>query len=191
MKFAATVLDKRGHAITADPEGRLANPFDYGSGFVNPTRVLNPGLVYDAQPVDYKDFLCSIGYDEKSVRLVTGEDSVCNQSSSQGMDLNYPSISVPDLKDSFSVYRTVTNVGNATSVYNVVVYSPKGIDVTVSPKRLIFKRYGQKISFTVNFKVVAPSSGYVFGSLTWKKKKLRVTSPLIVRVASSAMNLSR
>ncbi|RWR72766.1 subtilisin-like protein protease SBT5.3 [Cinnamomum micranthum f. kanehirae] len=191
IKFAATVLDKRGHAITADPEGRLANPFDYGAGFVNPTNVLNPGLIYDAQPVDYKDFLCSIGYDENSVRLVTGNDSVCNHSSSQGMDLNYPSISVPDLKSSFSVKRTVTNVGNARSVYKVVVYSPREVNVTVSPKYLIFNKYGQKISFTVNFKAVAPSNGYVFGSLTWKKKNLRVTIPLVVRIASSATNLSR
>lgn len=191
MKFAATVLDKRGHAITADPEGRLANPFDYGAGFVNPTSVLNPGLIYDAQPVDYKDFLCSIGYDENSVRLVTGNHSVCNHSSSQGMDLNYPSISVPDLKSSFSVKRTVTNVGNARSVYKVVVYSPRGVNVTVSPKYLIFNKYGQKISFTVNFKAAAPSNGYVFGSLTWKKKNLRVTIPLVVRIASSATNLSR
>ncbi|XP_077216220.1 subtilisin-like serine-protease S [Tasmannia lanceolata] len=187
----ATTLDKNGNAIKADPEGRLGNPFDYGSGFIRPTRVLNPGLIYDAEPTDYKDFLCSIGYDEKSLRLVTGDDSVCNQSSHTALGLNYPSITLPDLKHNYLVTRTVTNVGKPRSIYRAVISPPKGIIVTVAPKLLIFNNYGQKISFTVNFRVVAPSKGYVFGSFSWKNRRLQVTSPLVVRVASSRSGLSR
>ncbi|KAJ6293331.1 hypothetical protein OIU78_025336 [Salix suchowensis] len=107
----ATILNKNGKPIRVDPEGRMANAFDYGSGFVDPRRVLDPGLVYDAHQKDYNAFLCSIGYDEKSLRLVTRDNSTCDQTFTTASSLNYPSITVPNLKDSFSVTRTVTNVG--------------------------------------------------------------------------------
>eukprot|EP00262_Sarcandra_glabra_P014091 TRINITY_DN4039_c0_g1_i7.p1 TRINITY_DN4039_c0_g1~~TRINITY_DN4039_c0_g1_i7.p1 ORF type:complete len:393 (+),score=32.54 TRINITY_DN4039_c0_g1_i7:57-1235(+) len=188
---SATVLNKGGNVITADPDGRVAGPFDYGSGFINPTRVLNPGLIYDAASTDYKSFLCSIGYDEKSVRLVTGDGSSCNQTYPTASNLNYPSITVPDLMDNYSVTRTVTNVGEPKSIYTAAVSSPTGINVTVAPKVLVFNRYGQHISFTVNFNVVAPSKGYIFGSLSWKKKESQVAIPLVVRVANSGSGLSR
>ncbi|KAG5255365.1 hypothetical protein OIU76_018980 [Salix suchowensis] len=187
----ATILDKRDKPIRVDPEGRMANAFDYGSGFVDPKRVLDPGLVYDAHSVDYKAFLCSIGYDEKSLRLVTRDNSTCDQTFTAASSLNYPSITIPNLKDSFSVTRTVTNVGRARSVYKAVVSNPAGINVTVVPEQLIFNRYGQKIKFTVNFKVAAPSKGYAFGFLTWRSADARVTSPLVVRAAPSPMGLMR
>ncbi|CAI9758088.1 unnamed protein product [Fraxinus pennsylvanica] len=181
----ATVLDKHRKPITAGPDGRRANAFDLGSGFLNPRRILDPGLTYDAAPTDYRAFLCSIGYDEKSVNLITGDNSTCNQSFPTASDLNYPSITVPNLRNTFSITRTVTNVGRPKSIYKSVVFPPTGINVTVIPKRLIFNRYKQKINFTVNFKVTAPSQNYVFGSLSWRSKKSWVTTPLVVRVARS------
>ncbi|KAF2312537.1 hypothetical protein GH714_035000 [Hevea brasiliensis] len=187
----ATILDKNLKPITVDPSGRRGNAFDYGSGFIDPTRVLDPGLVYDAQPTDYKAFLCSIGYDERSLHLVTRDNSSCNQTLTTASGLNYPSITVPNLKDNFSVTRTVTNVGKPRSIYKAVVSNPVGINVTVVPKRLIFNSYGQKIKFTMNFKVAAPSKGYTFGFLTWRNRNTRVTSPIVVRVASSSMGLLR
>ncbi|KAF6174233.1 hypothetical protein GIB67_033765, partial [Kingdonia uniflora] len=187
----ATILDKAGKHITVDPTGRRGNPFDYGAGFVNPTRVLDPGLVYDSNTTDYKTFLCSIGYDEESLRLITKDNSTCNGIPPPVTDLNYPSITLPNLVDNYTVTRTVTNVGVPKSTYKAVVYPPTGINVTITPKVLIFSNYGQKINFTVNFKVTAPSKGYVFGSLTWKQGRLRVTSPLVVRVAAPKSGLLR
>ncbi|PIA24891.1 hypothetical protein AQUCO_15500002v1 [Aquilegia coerulea] len=187
----ATILDKKWKRITVDPTGRKGNPFDYGAGFVNPTKVLNPGLVYDSQPLDYKKFLCSIGYNDKSLHLITSDNSTCNQNFSAASNLNYPSITLSDLRESYSVTRTVTNVGQGISTYRVFVSSPAGVKITVSPRILMFKEYGQKMSFTVNFKVTAPAKGYVFGWLAWKKGKLRVTSPLVVRVVSSRSGLMR
>jgi hypothetical protein len=191
MENAATILDKNDEPIRVDPEGRRANSFDYGSGFVDPSRVLDPGLIYDAHPIDYKAFLCSIGYDEKSLRLVTRDNSTCDQTFTTASSLNYPSITVPNLKDSFSVTRTVTNVGKPRSVYKAVVSNPVGINVSVVPKQLIFNRYGQKIKFTVNFKVAAPSKGYAFGFLTWTSGDARVTSPLVVQAAPFPKGLMR
>lgn len=177
--------------MIVDPEGRKGNAFDYGSGFVNPTRVLDPGLVYDARPRDYVSFLCSVGYDKSSLHLITRDNSTCRGTFRTPSALNYPSITVPSLKENFSVTRTVTNVGKPISVYKAFISSPTGINVTVVPNRLIFNHFGQKIKFRVNFKVTAPSEGYAFGFLSWRNRKSQVTSPLVVRVAPSKLGLIR
>ncbi|XP_059644251.1 subtilisin-like serine-protease S [Cornus florida] len=187
----ATILDKSHKPITADPEGRRGNAFDYGAGFVNPREVLDPGLIYDAKPSDYKAFLCSIGYSEKSLHLITRDNSTCDQTLATPSGLNYPSITVPSLKDKFSVIRTVTNVGNPRSIYRATVSAPRGINVTVVPPQLIFNGYAQKIKFTVNFEAANPSEGYAFGFLSWRSRKTRVTIPLIVRVTPSKLGLLR
>ncbi|KAG5069582.1 hypothetical protein AAZX31_01G143200 [Glycine max] len=187
----ATILDKHHQPIRADPDRRRANAFDYGSGFVNPSRVLDPGLVYDSNPEDFVAFLCSLGYDERSLHLVTKDNSTCDRAFKTPSDLNYPSIAVPNLEDNFSVTRVVTNVGKARSIYKAVVVSPTGVNVTVVPNRLVFTRIGQKIKFTVNFKVAAPSKGYAFGFLSWKNGRTQVTSPLVVKVAPASHGLVR
>ncbi|KAI8536719.1 hypothetical protein RHMOL_Rhmol10G0278800 [Rhododendron molle] len=187
----ATMMDKNRKPLTVDPEGRRGNAFDYGAGFVNPRRVLDPGLIYDTQTTDYKAFLCSIGYNEKSLHLITRDNSTCDQTLPTATGLNYPSITVPNLKIYFSVMRTVTNVGEPNSTYKAVISSPAGINVTVVPRLLVFSSYGQKIDFTVSFKVEAPSEGYGFGLLTWRSRKSRVTIPLVVRSAHSTSGLLR
>ncbi|XP_024978675.1 subtilisin-like protease SBT3.9 [Cynara cardunculus var. scolymus] len=184
----ASIFDKSGKPMRVDPEGRRGNAFDYGSGFVDPTTVLDPGLVYDATAIDYKAFLCSIGYDEKSLRLITRDQTTCeNQPFTTPSSLNYPSIVVPNLKTRFSVTRTLTFVGNPEqrTVYEAVVAQPRGVEVDISPRRLVFDRYGQTMNFTASFKPTAPSLGYVFGYLQWKNGKSRVTTPLVVRIDPS------
>ncbi|KAM2002532.1 hypothetical protein ACFX15_026220 [Malus domestica] len=188
----ATLLDKNSKPILVDPEGRRGNAFDYGSGFVNPKRVLDPGLVYDAHSADYVEFLCSVGYDKKAVHQITRDNSTCKQAFRTASDLNYPSITVPYLVGNFSVTRTVTNVGRPKGIYRAAVSPPIGINVTIVPNRLIFNRFGQKIKFTVNFKVAAPpAKGYAFGFFSWVRGRSRVTSPLVVRVAHSNSGLLR
>ncbi|KAI9083871.1 hypothetical protein K1719_034129 [Acacia pycnantha] len=187
----ATILDKHHGFIRADPEQRNANAFDYGSGFVNPARVLDPGLIYDIEAEDYLAFLCSLGYDERSLHLVTRNNRTCDRAFKSASELNYPSITLSNLKDSFSVTRTMTNVGKSTSIYTAVLSPPARINVTVVPDRLIFTRIGQKINFTVNFKVASPSKGYSFGFLLWRNKRLHVYSPLVVRVSPAKPGLVR
>ncbi|GFP95346.1 subtilisin-like protease sbt3.3 [Phtheirospermum japonicum] len=181
----ATTSDKCQKPITADPDRRKANPFDMGSGFVNPREVLNPGLIYDATAADYKAFLCSLGYSDRSLQLITRDNSTCNQALKTASNLNYPSVTVPNLNNSFSVVRTVTNVGRPKSVYKAVVFPPMGINVTIVPERLVFNRYDQKIKFMLRFEVTAPSKDYVFGSLSWRNKRSWVTTPLVVRTIDS------
>jgi hypothetical protein len=150
---------------------------------LNPLRVLNPGLIYDSEPTDFVTFLCSLGYDQRSLHLVTRNNKTCKSKFTTASNLNYPSIAVPNLKDKFSVTRIVTNVGKPTSIYKSVVSPPPGVNVTVTPNRLVFTRIGQKIKFSVNFKVTSyPSKGYKFGFLSWTNRRLQVTSPLVVKV---------
>jgi hypothetical protein len=53
--------------------------FAYGSGHINPVRVINPGLTYDAGEEDCVKFLRGQGYDNKQPRLVTGDDASCSE----------------------------------------------------------------------------------------------------------------
>ncbi|XP_075501538.1 subtilisin-like serine-protease S [Primulina tabacum] len=189
LMTTATMLDKHRKPITAGPDGRKANAFDLGSGFINPRTVLDPGLIYDSTPTDYKEVLCSIGYSERSLRMITGDNSTCSPTFATPSSLNYPSITVPNLKKTFMISRTVTNVGGPRSIYRAVVFPPAGINVTVVPKRLVFTRYLQKMNFTVRFEVTGPVEDYVFGSLSWRNKRSWVTSPLVVRVTRSKLSL--
>ncbi|XP_073310809.1 subtilisin-like serine-protease S [Primulina huaijiensis] len=189
LMTTATMLDKHRKPITAGPDGRKANAFDLGSGFINPRTVLDPGLIYDSTPTDYKAFLCSIGYSKRSLRMITGDNSTCNPTFTTPSGLNYPSITLHNLKKTFTINRTVTNVGSPRSIYRAVVFPPAGINVTVAPQRLVFTRYLQKINFTVKFEVTGPVDDYVFGSLSWRNKRSWVTSPLVVRVTRSKFSL--
>ncbi|KAF0931433.1 hypothetical protein E2562_004560, partial [Oryza meyeriana var. granulata] len=183
----ATVLDNKRNAIAMDPTGRAATPFDFGSGFADPIKALNPGIIFDAHPEDYKSFLCAIGYDDHSLHLITRDNSTCtNRAPSSAATLNYPSITIPNLKKSYSVTRTMTSVRCHRIVYHALVSAPRGINVTVTPKALVFENYSAKKTFTVNFHVDVPHQDYVFGYLLWHGRDARLMMPLVVKVQTAA-----
>lgn len=112
-------------------------PLQYGAGRVEPTKALNPGLVYDLTPKNYAVFLCSIGYDatRMAVFVKTGKVDCKSIGLSRPSNLNYPSFSIEfqnGKTGAVKVKRTVTNVGFATSVYNV--------KTTVSPRSFRLSR---------------------------------------------------
>ncbi|PON36943.1 Peptidase S8, subtilisin-related [Parasponia andersonii] len=102
--------------------------FGNGSGHVNHTQAINLGLVYETSGEDYIKFLCSIGYDETKIKLISGFNTSCPRGSEKGSpkDLNYPSFAtqVP-AKQSFRVefHRRVKNVGHANSSYKAKIFS--------------------------------------------------------------------
>ncbi|KAJ7970036.1 cucumisin-like [Quillaja saponaria] len=51
--------------------------FAYGSGLLNPVKAIDPGLVFNASEPDYNSYLCKQGYNTTTLRLITGERSVC------------------------------------------------------------------------------------------------------------------
>ncbi|XVE69293.1 hypothetical protein DITRI_Ditri09bG0140200 [Diplodiscus trichospermus] len=69
--------------------------FAYGSGNLNPSKAVNPGLVYGSEEADYIKFLCGQGYDNRILRLVTGDNASCSEATNGRVwDLNYPSFAL-------------------------------------------------------------------------------------------------
>ena len=155
--LAASVTDRFGMLIQADGVPRkLADPFDFGRGHINPNKAVDPGLLYDVDTKDYNKFFnCTIG-------LSDGCESY-------NLNLNLPSIMVPNLKKHVTVWRTITNVGPVEATYQAVVEAPAGVDVSVEPSEISFSAGGStsvtfKLTFTAKQRV---QGGYTFGSLTW------------------------
>ncbi|CAI5933766.1 unnamed protein product [Closterium sp. NIES-64] len=49
--------------ITVEGRGeRVANPWEIGAGHVNPTSVLDPGLTYDSNQTEYRNFLAGLDF---------------------------------------------------------------------------------------------------------------------------------
>jgi subtilisin family serine protease len=178
----AKVGDNNGTAI-GDSTGLPASPFAYGAGHVNPSKAMDPGLVYDATTEDYLNFLCARGYNQSVIQVFADEQRSCSNDSKVA-DLNYPSISVSSLQEQpVTVTRTVTNVG-APGTYQVRVRQPAGLSISVNPTTLEFKAAGEKKTFRVTLKLTAgPLKATVFGGLTWSDGHHNVRSPV---AASSA-----
>ncbi|CAI0414067.1 unnamed protein product [Linum tenue] len=88
------------------PQNVSASMFDMGSGHVNLSMALSPGLVYDIQPDDYIPYLCGLGstYTCKEVLSPEGVDVKVMPYKIEFKDLNE--------KASYSV--TFTKLGNVT-----------------------------------------------------------------------------
>lgn len=168
-----------------DPKRQPDLEFAYGSGQINPVAAVNPGLVFNASEADYVNFLCQQGYNTSTLRLVTGDDSVCTGiKPGRAWNLNYPSYSLY-VKDGEPVYgvftRTVTNVGFANSTYSPSWYSPDNIDISVEPSTLSFSAVGSTQSFTVT--VTGPKISQQpirSGVIVWSNADYFVRTPIVV-----------
>ncbi|XP_027347006.1 subtilisin-like protease SBT5.3 [Abrus precatorius] len=176
----ATTLDNEAELLLNVTNG-LATPFSYGAGHVQPNRAMDPGLVYDTTIIDYLNFLCSLGYSETQISMFTGGPYQCHERFSL-FNLNYPSITVPNLHGSITVTRTIKNVGSP-GTYIAHVQNPEGITVSVKPNILKFKAVGEEIKFKVSLKVMQgkATNSYVFGKLIWSDGKHFVRSPIVVK----------
>lgn len=168
-----------------DPKRNTDGEFSYGSGHINPAAALDPGLVFNASETDYVEFLCKQGYNTSMLRIVSGDDSACtNSTPGRAWDLNYPSFSlyVDDKQQIQGIFtRTVTNVGAANSTYTASISMPPLTSVTVEPSVLTFSSIGETLSFTVN--VTGPAieqQPILSGAITWSDGKHSVRAPLVV-----------
>lgn len=158
----------------------------YGSGQVNPTKAISPGLIYDLDDMSYIQFLCHEGYDGTNIGSLAGQGPV-NCSSlipGKGEDaLNYPTIQL-ELSEQLSTTavfrRTVTNVGRPESIYNVTVKAPAGAQIMVKPTTLNFSKAYQKRSFrvTVKAKPIDRSVNVLSASITWRSSHYTVRTPI-------------
>ncbi|PIA49741.1 hypothetical protein AQUCO_01300473v1, partial [Aquilegia coerulea] len=149
--------------------------FAYGAGQINPTKAVNPGLIYDMDSSNYTQFLCQEGYNETYLRILVQSKSVnCSASPvGQGLNtINYPSMQLSVKENQTTVgnfQRTVTNVGPARSIYNCTIKAPQGVEMTVNPVTLSFTQMFQTRNFTVGVKVEAMGKiqTTLSGSLLW------------------------
>ncbi|PRQ51727.1 putative cucumisin [Rosa chinensis] len=192
LMTTAYTVDNRGETMLDESSGNTSTVMDFGAGHVHPQKAMDPGLVYDISSSDYVDFLCNSNYTTKNIQVITRKVANCNGAKRAGHsgNLNYPSLSVVfqqygKRKMSTHFIRTVTNVGDPKSVYQVTIRPPRGMSVTVKPEKLAFRRVGQKLSFLVRVqarevKLSPGSSSMKSGSILWSDGKHTVTSPLVV-----------
>ena len=130
---------------------------------------------------DYTHYLRAMKYSRSAISLFVGQKTKCQKRLST-LDLNLPSITIPSLKSSVTLTRTVTNVGPVDSTYKSFTESPLGTTVKVSPEVLVFNSTVKFISFNVIVSTTHKvNTGYFFGSLTWSDGLHHVTSPMSVR----------
>ena len=142
-----------------------------GAGQVDPARMVDPGLVYDANLGDYLKFIQGTGVD------------LGLPSSTLPRDMNVASFSLGNLTGKIEVTRTVTAL--TPGVYKVKANVP-GIQVNVAPAALNFKAAGEKKTFKVTFENKSAALGkFAMGSLSWQGAGKTVTSPIAVRPQSA------
>ncbi|WVZ84164.1 hypothetical protein U9M48_031223 [Paspalum notatum var. saurae] len=186
MMTTADVTQPDGTPIADETTGKPASHLLMGAGIVNPTKALDPGLIYDLSGLDYIPYVCGLGYNDTFVNEIIAQplqNVTCASSGRiEGKDLNYPSflVTLTAAAPVVEVKRTVTNVGAAVSAYTAQVVAPKGVAVDVVPPRLDFASVNQKLEFRVRFSRVAATSATVEGSLRWVSGKFSVRSPIIV-----------
>ena len=156
-----------------------ANPFDFGSGHIDPNAANDPGLVYEVTNDEYDAFAC--GTDSPAVDEARCDALENSGFSLLGPDLNQPSISIARLTSTRTVTRRVTNVSDESGNYAASVAAPPGIDVIVNPSSLSVGP-GQTVSFDVTTNYLSgPMDLWRFGSLTWRSADHDVRSVLAVK----------
>ncbi|KAI3449154.1 hypothetical protein Pfo_005819 [Paulownia fortunei] len=162
--------------------------FAYGSGQVNPTKAISPGLIYDMDDMSYIQFLCHEGYNGSSIGSLVGQGPInCSKLlPANGEDaINYPTMQLAlrsDQEPTVGVFRRrVTNVGPPQSVYNATIKAPAGVEIVVKPMTLSFSKASQKRSFKVVVKAKPVSNVLILScSLTWRSSRHTVRSPIAI-----------
>lgn len=154
-------------------------PFNVGSGLVNPTAAMNPGLVFDSGPAEWLAFVCGTGQIPAANCTAAGVTPI------NPTDLNMASIAVSRATESlpYVVTRRVTNVGNSPATYASSVTPITGFSAVVSPSTLTIAP-GETKSFTVTLTrtgTTAPFDVYQTGALTWSDGTHNVRVPIVVK----------
>ena len=154
-------------------------PWAQGAGHVAPNQALDPGLVYDAGPVDFTRYQCRV-----NAAAVPAGDCTTFGTLNQTYNFNLPSITVGSVTGTTVVTRRVTNVGGSTATYTATASTP-GFTSVVTPSSLTLAP-GETKSFTVSLAAAGATDGvWSFGSLVWSDGVHTVRSPLTARLGKS------
>ncbi|KAK1261812.1 Subtilisin-like protease [Acorus gramineus] len=183
------MVNRQGKPI-ADERLKPANLFLTGAGHVNPSKAVDPGLVYNILPEDYIPYLCGLNYTNDDI--VKSPRPLDPAASRAEGELNYPSFTASMSSSKVTFNRTVTNVGEGSSTYKVEVNAPVGVSVVVAPQTLSFRTLKEKMSFTVTFSLLKSTAegSYVEGQLRWVSAKHTVRSPISVYLGSQSAPLT-
>lgn len=198
MLYSATKRDSTGDTILAGGSMKASDPFDVGAGQVNPLKAMDPGLIYDITTNDYIIFLCNIGYTHQQIRKLLNPSPQTQVSCPPAFlsttsiaNLNYPSITLSNLRSTTTIKRTVHNVAPNYKKTNIAIYflkvlPPNGVQVLIWPRILLFSCFKQHVSYYITITPLKKSRGrYDFGEIQWSNGFHSVTSPLVVRVTSA------
>jgi hypothetical protein len=124
----------------------LLGPLDelaQGAGHVDPTKFLNPGLVYKSGFADYVKFLCGTGQLVQASCASAGGSIAPNQ-------LNLPSMAIGSMAGNATLTRTVTNVTSQSETYALSTSGLGGLLVTPSTSSFTIPA-GGSASYSVTF----------------------------------------
>ncbi|GJP58712.1 hypothetical protein CLOP_g3304 [Closterium sp. NIES-67] len=168
-----------------------ATPFNFGSGQINPSAAIDPGLIFDITYNEYIAFLYGVNSKEARAQslsiLSTKTPSKGAKKSTVAIQapapitayqLNLPNICVSRLKKSATVVRRVVNVSGKTSKYTLTLEQPDNVKVVVRPTKFTLANRGTQ-TITVTLTVVNKSSDYSFGRMTWSDTDGHVVSSAI------------
>eukprot|EP00475_Leptophrys_vorax_P019084 TRINITY_DN26092_c0_g1_i1.p1 TRINITY_DN26092_c0_g1~~TRINITY_DN26092_c0_g1_i1.p1 ORF type:complete len:432 (+),score=8.74 TRINITY_DN26092_c0_g1_i1:24-1298(+) len=156
----ATVLNRKGGKIQMG-WGGLATPWNFGSGHVNPPKMLNPGLVYDVAVYGFANVLAKLD-------PAAAQSEFPNQKFNpiHAYNLNQPNIAIGRLSSVVTVTRNVKSVADRARMYNLKLTKPSGVEVSVQPTSFTIQP-GQTLSYKVTFTPKSASGSFSFGSLSW------------------------
>ncbi|XP_004500923.1 CO(2)-response secreted protease-like [Cicer arietinum] len=186
---SANQINNMNAPITTD-SGSVATPYDFGAGEITTSEPFQPGLVYETTTVDYLNYLCYLGFNINTIKVISKtipNSFSCPKDSTNDhiSNINYPSIAISNFngKGTVNVTRTVTNIGEEDeTVYTPIIDAPIGVDVKLIPDKLQFKKSIKKLSFKVVFSSTSTLEEDLFGSITWSNGKHSVRSPFVLAI---------
>ncbi|CAI5940345.1 unnamed protein product [Closterium sp. NIES-64] len=153
--------------------GLQADPWMMGSGHVNPSKVLDPGLTFDLIAADFKNLLA--GQNSKRTAKIFPTATL---EPIDAIQLNRPSIAISHCAGTVTVARTVTNVGIIPATFVAKVKAPFLTLVEVVPPRITLSP-GDSYRFLVVITglIPRPRWNFVYGVIVFKdnfKRKVRI-----------------
>ncbi|PIN09246.1 Tripeptidyl-peptidase II [Handroanthus impetiginosus] len=191
MMTTANVNDKiSGAPILAQRHRNKLSPatsFDFGAGSVDPSKAIDPGLVFNAYFKNYIRFLCAVpGVDDMSVKRAVGVGCPSPDKREEWCsDLNTASVTVSNLVGSRKVVRKVTNVGDEDEKYRVVVREPFGVNISVVPEVFKISVNASRV-IKLMLKATQRTNAYTFGEMVLEGNRNHlVRVPIAVFVSST------
>ncbi len=169
MRIKSAMMTTAGNLKNADGKD-FTDPYAQGAGVVQPAKMLDPALVFDASDDDWLSYLEGLGVDTG-----TGAEAI------DPSDYNNPSIGIGELLDHETVTRKVTAL--KPGLYRAKINVP-GMRAKVTPSVLNFDEAGQTKTFKIKFeRESAPYDKAATGFLTWTGGKTTARLPIAVTPA--------